>query len=81
MWGLIIIIVCVAFLVWWLGKKELCKHEFNYPKDMKQTGYDSGKYDPYFHKRVMCPCCKCHEIFFAHCGVDLPGKLIREVKV
>ena len=64
-----------------LLKRKLCKHEFDYRKDMRNTGYTSEEFtfykDPYFNKRIMCPCCKCHEIFFAHCGVDLPGKLIQ----
>lgn len=64
----------------WIRRKR-CNHVFDYPNDMINTGYydDTKGFDcPYLHKRIMCRCVKCHKIFFAHCGVDLPGKLVRD---
>ena len=30
-----------------------------------------------FTKRVRCPCARCKVVFYAHCGLDLKGKLVQ----
>jgi hypothetical protein len=66
-----------------------CRHEFDYSKDMSETnipipegsGYYPGsdlmlKHPAHTH-RVYCMCRKCGKWFFAHCGLDLPGMLVK----
>lgn len=41
------------------------------------VSYYQSMYDhPSHTQRVVCPCTLCKKDFYAHCGLDLPGKLI-----
>lgn len=41
-----------------------------------QSYYDNLYDHPSIAKRVGCKCNKCHETFFADCGLSLKGKLV-----
>lgn len=57
--------------------------ELEKPKDDDYAGWKKYYRDIYDHdsvkKRVSLPCCKCGEMFYAQCGLDIicKGKVIR----
>jgi len=56
----------------WL-RKLFCDHEFS-SSSIVLTGM--RKTEPH-GERVWCRCSKCHNGFYARCGIELPGKLTR----
>ena len=66
-------------------KQKICRHEFNV-EDITLTGIKPPTdfnyiSDTHYHdsvtKRVCCQCRKCGAFKYAHCGLELKGKLTR----
>jgi len=72
----------------WL-KKKTCQHVFD-PVDFINIEDSLEPWsEVYFNARkrykldladwrIICPCWKCGEVFHAHCGLSLPGRIKRK---